>query len=186
MIGHDTPVFISAPFQNKRYWLRGASNEMNKALGRLILQGSWSDDPGLAVSVKLELALVYRRRFKEECNQPVDLSLAAGSLEFVEPENTSGLSGPDERGVMQYRGILCRPGVDVKSGTKTWFVKMKDPQRGELESIRGDSPEDAVSKVFERGLESLAEKAPAPVAPQPATQVPPARSTRRIRPGSLR
>ena len=185
MIGHDTPVFISASFKNKRYWLRGASNEMNKALGRLILQGVWSDDPRLSVSVKLELALVYRRRFKEECNQPVDLSLTAGSSEFVEPENTSGLSGSDERGVMQYRGILCRPGVDVKTGNKVWFVKLRDPQLGERESLKAESPEDAVNKVFERGLESLAEKAPVPVAPQPAAQAP-ARSTARLRPGSFR
>ena len=85
---------------------------------------------------------------------------------------------------MQYKGILCRNGVNTRTGERCWYVKLRDPQRGELESIRGDSPEDTVNKVFERGLQSLAEQAPVQPAPQQQTVVRPAGP--RIRPGSLR
>ena len=183
-ISHSTPVFISATHQGQRFWLTGTTNERHKSSGNLVLMGQWSPEPSAARSQTLETAVITRRRLWEESNCQVDFSLAAGSLDFVEGQATSSPGGPDERPTMEFRGLLIRPGIDVRSGTKTWFIRLRDPQRGELQSIKAESPQEAVQKIFERGLQDIAEKAPV-VPPQPQ-QAAPARSTARIRPGSFR
>lgn len=150
--------------------------------GRLVLWPTWGT-PGVAKSMTLEYAEVFRRRYLEEHKRLVHFALQAGSNEFVEESNSSSPSGQDTRQTMQYRGLLVHPGIDTKTGVRCWYVKTFEGKM-QLESIRGATPEEAVDRAYERNLQHKAEKAPTPppvAAPQPVAPAGP-----RLRPGSLR
>ena len=182
-IAFNTPIFISAQSQGKRFWLENTFNERH-ASGKLVLQGKWSTDPAAAKPQPYETALIARRRMFEECNQPVDFSLQAGDLSFVEPHVVSSPGGPDERVPLEYKGLLTRPGIRTSTGEKVWYVKLRDPQTGEIEPVRALTPQEAVDLTIEKGLFEKAEKASAAPAPQPAAPQQ-SRPSFRVRPGSL-
>jgi hypothetical protein len=183
-LSYDTKVFITAHYGGTQYWLMSAENQRDNR-GRLILQGRWAINPAEAKSMTLELATVYRRRFLEETHAETHFTLnASASAEYVEEPNGSSAQGEDGRVPTAYRGLLARPGIDVRAGTRVWFCKTFDGPM-QLEPVRGDSPEEAVNKVFDRGLQDRAEKAPVPQAPQ-QSQVSQKPAGPRVRPGDLR
>jgi len=183
-LSHDTQVYIVALHAGNRYWLVKAENQQDKRLGRLILQGQWSQQAGDARSMSHELAAIYRRRFLEECNQQTRLTLSAGSDQYVE-EDGSSPSGEDQRTPMSYRGIIATPGVNTKTGARCWYVRMHENGM-QLESFRGDSPAEAIDKVFEHGKQHQAEKVPVSQAPQQQQAAPVRPAGPRLRPGSFR
>jgi len=145
------------------------------------------DDQAFAKKFKYEFFLTIRRRFREEGLPPQYGDLRA-SLSPTGEEIDSGVSSqsaPDEDGrvVMSFRGLLARPGRDVQHG-KVWYVKFPGQ---EINSFRGESPEDVVNKVYERGEKfvALAEKAPAEP-PEPNKVQQQQASGPRVRPGSFR
>ncbi len=185
MLSRDTKVFITIfPPGAPQQWLVNSQTVRDKNTGTLILWPTWDTDPSRARSMTLEYASIFRERYQREQGHAVHFALQAGAKDFVEESGAPSSIGEDQRTPMQHLGLLIRPGVDVRRGTRTWFVKLRDPQQGELESVRGETPEEAVQKVFERGLQDLAEKAPIPLAPQAAVVTP--KPAVRIRPGSLR
>jgi hypothetical protein len=186
MISRDSNVYIAAPYGGDLFWLIKAENKRNPQ-NQLILQGEWTKESRDARPVSLELALVYRRRFMEECRQPVHFALERGSRQFVE-EETGASIGEDTRQPVPvvYKGyrILARPGINVTNGERVWFVHIHDG-RMQLDSVRGSSPEEVVMKVFERGQEKFAQRAPEdPVQQQVQQQQRPAGP--RVRPGDLK
>lgn len=182
-LSYDTKVFITAHYGGTQYWLMSAENQRDNR-GRLILQGRWSTSPADAKAMTLELATIYRRRFLEETHAETHFTLnASASAPYVEEPN-SATQGEDTRVPMAFRGILARPGIDTRSGTRVWFCKIFDGP-SQLESIKSSSPEAVINRVFEMGLQDRAEKAPVPQAqPQQAAPVRPAGP--RLRPGSIR
>lgn len=182
-IAFNTPIFISAQSQGKRFWLENTFNERH-ASGKLVLQGKWSTDPAAAKPQPYETALIARRRMFEECNQPVDFSLQAGDLSFVEPHVVSSPGGADDRVPMSYKGLIAVPGFNTKSnGEKCWFVRLYENGQ-QTDSLRGESAAAVIDAVIEKRLAAKAEKAPAAPAPQQVAPAP--RSTARLRPGSFR
>ena len=183
-ISADTKVFVSTLNGRERWWLGGANNKFNPAVARLVLMGDWVT-ADKAKSLTLDAAIVARRRFLDETNCPVDFSLSAGSLDFVESENLSKSGEPDARVPMSYRGLLAVPGVDVKSGEKVWYIRIFENGM-QQDSVKGSSIEEVVQNVFDRKLEGRAQRAPLPAAPAETQQQPVAPAGPRLRPGSLR
>jgi hypothetical protein len=185
-IGPSTTVYIF--FHDPRYdrvWLASYEIVRNR-LGDLIMKPELDADPRCAMSCRYEMAIIIKRRLETEGYLNPSIYEAHFSLTPTGDEVAAGnnTSAPDKDGrvIMQYRGLLVRPGHDVNHG-RCWFVKF--PGQG-IESIRGNSPEEAVDKVFERNLQDKAEKYDAP---PPEPQAPPAQNPHngyRLRPGSLR
>jgi hypothetical protein len=124
---------------------------------------------------------VKRRLESEGCVNPslylFHFSLTATGEEIA-TGNVTSAPDKDNRQIMQYRGLLVRPYIP-----RGWFVKMMDGPR-ELEPVKDDTIEGAADKVFERGLERFAEKAPEQPAPTPEPPVQ-KKYNGRQRPGSL-
>jgi hypothetical protein len=187
-ISPSTNVYVF--FNDPRYgriWVSDTKLLRNKN-GDLVLVPELDSEARYAKAFRYDLAVIAGRRFNTEGVLNPSIYQAGFTLT---PSNTaeeigSGptTSAPDKDGrvVMHYRGLLVRPGYDVKTGA-CWHVKFPGQQ---IESVRGDSPESAVDKVFERNLQHLAERYEMPSEP-PA---PPAQPTNsdgaRMRPGSLR
>jgi hypothetical protein len=163
-IGPSTKVFIWWYHLDRRAWLAGHEQVRNQ-LGELILRPHLDDDPHAAIAVRYDLAQVFKRRLDSEGYLNPAIYQAHFSLTPEGDEIATGVvasSAPDKdnRQVMTYRGLLVRPYIP-----RGWFVKMMDGPR-ELEPVKDDTIEGAADKVFERGLERFAEKAPQP-APEP-------------------
>jgi hypothetical protein len=154
----------------------------------LVLVPDLDDEARHAKAFRYDLAVIAARRLNSEgvlnpnIYQAGFTLVPSDSAEEIASGATTSAPDRDGRVIMQYRGLLVRPGQDVKTGP-CWYVKFPGQQ---VESVRGDSPESAVDKVFERNLQHLAEQYEMP----PEPQVPPAQPTNsdgaRLRPGSLR
>jgi hypothetical protein len=134
----------------------------------------------------LEYAEIFRRRYKEEHGLDLSFTLAAGDKQLVEESNSSTPTEDTRKPTPGREGVLAHPGINTRTGERCWYVKIFDGPT-QLESIRGDSPEAVIQRVFEMGLQGKAEKVPVQAqaqAPQPATPVRPAGP--RLRPGSFR
>ena len=189
-IGPSTNVYIF--FNDSRYgriWVSGTELIKNN-LGELVLKPVLDDEARNAMSWRYDLAVIAARRFNSEgvlnpyIYQACFTLSPSNSAEEIASTPITSAPDKDNRVVMQYRGLLVRPGRDVKVGP-CWYVKFPGIT---IESVRGDSPEDAVDKVFERNLQDKAEKyevPPEPVAP-PAASSTKVYNGHRVRPGSLK
>jgi hypothetical protein len=148
------------PQSGQRAWIACYETVRNK-LGELVVRPELDNDPANAMSLRYDLAIVLKRRLESE-NVISSLYQVRFSLnptgEEVAGGNTTSAPTEDNRVVMAYRGILVRPGVSVNHG-RAWFVRFPGQA---IESIRGESPEEAVDICYERGLQSRAEQAPQP------------------------
>ena len=186
MIGPDTTVFVRVyhpPNSNQRAWIASHETVRNK-LGELAIKPQLDDDPRNAKGMSYQAALILKRRLESE-NMISNLYQVRFSLhptgDAVDDGNTTSAPLEDNRVVMQYRGILVRPGVSVNHG-RVWYVKFPGTS---IESVRGNTPEEAVNTVYERGLESKAEQAPPPP-PAPEPPAPTNNYGARVRPGDLK
>src|ERR1700693_1213471 len=172
-IGPSTNVYI---FFNDsragRIWVSGTELIKNN-LGNLVLKPVLDDEARNAKSWRYDLAVVAARRFNTEgvmnssIYQACFALSASNSAEEIASASITSAPDKDNRPVMQYRGLLVRPGRDVKVGP-CWYEKSPGTT---IESVRGDLPV-AVNKVFERNLQDKAEKyevPPEPVAPPAAS-----------------
>jgi hypothetical protein len=182
-IAHNTRVFIVATHNGTKYWLIKAENQ-RAPTGCLVLQGQWGS-AAQAQPVTMELGAVYKRRFLEETNCSVQFTLSASdSAPYVAESNSSTPSEDTRPPLEAHRGFLVRSGINTRTGERAYFCHLYEGTR-QLESIRGDSPDDVVNKVIENGQQDRAEKAPMTAsAPQQAAPVRPAGP--RLRPGSIR
>lgn len=172
------------PHSGQRVWVAGTETILNK-LGEKVLKPLLDDDPHIAQSFRYDIGIILKRRLESEgCISPLLYSFhfsLSPTGEEVAAGNVTSAPTEDNREIMHYRGLLVRPGRDVNLG-RCWYVKFPGTT---IESVRGDSPEDAVNKTFERNLQDKAEKYEVP--PEPV--VPPATNNyngHRVRPGSLR
>jgi hypothetical protein len=169
-ISAATKVYIwtTQPTQ-QRIWLRSTELVVNQR-GEKVLKPSWDDEPQFSGSWKFEYAAILRRRLLSEgfINpnvHPIHFSLQPTG-ESVGSEN-SERSLDDTRTPMFYRGLIARPGFDVKLG-RVWFVKF--PGNIARESLRGSTVEEVVDRCYEMGLQASAEQAPPP-APEPPKEI---------------
>ncbi|MGC2287347.1 MAG: hypothetical protein WA542_19000 [Candidatus Acidiferrum sp.] len=184
MLNRDTKIFVTIfPPGAPQQWLVSSQTIRDKNTGTLILWPTWNTDPSRARSMTLEYATIFRVRYQREQGHLSHFTLAAGDRTFVEESGASSSIGEDQRAPMQYKGLLARPGVNVRTGERCFFVKLRD-QTGELEPVRGATPEEAVDLTFDRGLQDKAERAPVVQPAQPVVQQQ-AGSRYRVRPGSL-
>lgn len=133
----------------------------------------------------MEYALIFRERYQHEQGHVSHFTLQAGSKEWVDEPGTSQASNSESQMSPEaFQGYLVRPGIDVRTGQRVFYIKLRDPQQGELPSIKADTPADALQKLIEQGKQNFAEKAPTQPVQQQSTPARPAGP--RIRPGSLR
>jgi hypothetical protein len=153
------------------------------ARGETVLWPLWSDFPKDSKPLDFEFAKIFQRRMRQEHGAKIHLTLTAGGdfVEFREPEDAADYT---KRVPMTYKGLIATPGFHAQTQTPVWYVKLRDPARGDLESIRGDSVEEAVDRVFERQLQHFAEKAPEAIQP-PAVPQDDAPVGPRFRPGDI-
>jgi hypothetical protein len=184
MIGPSTTVYAwicNPPNSGERVWL-AAHETVRNQLGELVIKPEFDDDPREAKPMAYSTALILKRRLESEGVIGKGLYDVHFSLHPTGDEvgagHTTAAPTDDNRVVMQYRGLLVRPGIDVKHG-RVWYVKFPGTA---IESIRGATIEEAVDKCYERNLQDKAEQAPAP---PPAPPEQPAKKTfeGRIRPG---
>jgi hypothetical protein len=185
-IGPSTNVYIF--FHDSRYgriWVSGTELIKSK-FGEWVLVPTLDDEARNAKSWRYDLAVIAARRFNTEgylnpsVYQACFTLSPSNSAEEIASATTTSAPSEDNRVIMQYRGLLVRPGTDVKYG-RCWFVKFPGQQ---IESVRGDSPEDAVEKVYERNLQDKAEKFDAPP-PEPIAPPATSKGEGRTRPGGL-
>lgn len=187
MLNANTKVFITIfPPGAPQQWLVNSQTIRDKNTGTLILWPTWDTDPSRARSMTFEYASAFRERYLREQGHQSHFALQAGDKSFVEePSASAGLSGEDQRSPEAYQGYLVRPGVDVRTGQRCFYIKLRDPRQGELPSIRADTPAEAVQKLIEQGKQNFAEKELVQPAPQQPVVAAPAASYR-LRPGSFR
>jgi hypothetical protein len=167
LISSSTRVFIWWYHDDRRVWL-ASHEQVRNNLGELILKPQLDNDPHFAVAIRYDLAQVFKRRFDSEglLNPAIyqtHFSLTPEGEEIASGVTASSAPDKDNRQIMMYRGLLVRPYIP-----RGWFVKLNDGPR-QLEPVKDDTIEGAADKVFERGLERFAEKAPPPV-PEPEPQ----------------
>jgi hypothetical protein len=163
-------------------WVAGIDTVQNR-LGEKILKPVLDNDPHAAQSFRYDIAIIAKRRFEfEGCIDSFLYSFhcsLTATGEEVASGNTTSAPQADGRVIMQYRGLLVHPGY----GNAFWWVKFPGTA---IESVKGNTPEDAVNRVFERNLQDKAEKCAA----QPEPEAVPSASRKpfegRVRPGSLR
>ncbi len=171
------PYFLD-PQTGQRIWLTSAETRTTRD-DRKILFPLMDDDQAAAKSFRYDLALIMQRRFREEGLGPqYDLHFALNPTgEEVARSGVTSAPTADNRQVMTYKGLLVRPYIP-----HGWCVHLFDGPR-QLESVKGETIEGAVDKVYERNLQTKAEKAPAPPAPEPP-ELEVARGPR-LRPGDI-
>ena len=186
MLSRDTKVFITIfPPGAPQQWLVNSQTVRDKNTGTLILWPTWDTDPSRARSMTLEYATIFRERYQREQGHVSHFTLQAGDKTFVDEPGTSQASNSEaNNSPIEYQGYLIRPGIDVKTSQRVFYIKLRDPQQGELQSIKADTPAEAVQKIIEQGKSHLAERAS--VAPVSQQVAPAPRSTARLRPGSFR
>jgi hypothetical protein len=187
MIGPDTKVYpwvYHPPISGQRVWIASYETVRNK-VGDLVIDPKLDDDPRAAMGLPYQAALIIKRRLEsEQVISPlyeIHFSLNPTGDE-VAGGNRTAAPNDDNRTVMMYRGLLVRPGVSVNHG-RVWYVKFPNSS---IESIRGNTVEEAVDLVYDRGLQDKAEQAPPapPPVPEPST-TPKKNYGARIRPGDL-
>jgi hypothetical protein len=186
MISRDTHIYISTVAGGQRYWLVKAETGRDQNSGKIVVMPKWTTTPSEARPAGYETAIIFRRRSREEYGASCDFSLSAGSLDFIEPENNSNPNGEDTRADKSFRGIRCRPGVDVKSGQRCYFVHiLSEDGRFQINSVKGDTPEQAVQKVIDLGYQNFAERSQVEQAPIVQQQQQRPAGGPRVRPGDL-
>lgn len=186
-ISPTTSVYIF--FTDPRYgrvWVANTKLLRNK-YGDLVLVPELDNEARFAKSFPYESAVIAARRFNTEHVLNPDIYqarftlVASNSAEEIAFGPTTSAPDKDGRVIMHYRGLLVRPGYDVNTG-RCWYVKFPNQT---VESVRGDSPEAAVDKVFERNLQNLAEKYTPTEPPVPPAATTNSYESARVRPGSL-
>jgi len=177
-ISSQTHVF--AFFHNNGGWSTGASRIWITAIGNrrdnrgnLVLFPTLDDDPAAAKAFTYETFVLMRRRFSEEIVSSLyhDLRgvLTPGDTAEEIDAGVSSHSAPDRnnRTIQSIKGLMVRPGYDARGAG--WYVKIFGPDSAvlQVQSIRGDTAEEAAQMVVDRGLSHLAEKFPVPK-PAPA------------------
>jgi hypothetical protein len=167
-----------------RIWVSDTEMVRNN-LGNLVLIPKLDNEARNAKSWRYDLALIAARRFNTEgvlnpsIYQACFTLSPSDSAEEIASGSTTSAPTKDNRVVMQYRGLLVRP-----YNPRGWCVHLVR-DGAQLESVKGETVEEAVDKVIERNLFQYAEKheQPEPEAAVPATKKP---FNGRVRPGSLR
>jgi hypothetical protein len=155
-------VWFFHPQNSQRVWVSGVENTFDKKLNRLILVPKLDDSPERASAFAYEYAVKMRERFSEELPA---VYVAHFSLDPTGQEVGASFvrsPGDDTRVPMAYRGLIAVPGTHVQRG-HCWYVRFPNSS---IESICGDTVEDAVNRVFDMQLQDRAEKAPPPPAPE--------------------
>jgi hypothetical protein len=190
-IGPNTNVYIF--FHDPRHgriWVQDTELILNQR-GEKVLKPLLDDDPRYAKSWRYDIAVIAARRFKSEGVLNPHLYQAcftlspSNSAEEIASASTTSAPDKDDRVVMQYKGVLVRPYIP-----RGWCVHLFDGPR-QLESVKGETVEEAVDKVIERNQLQFAEKytqpEPEPVAPSaPASPTAKHYEGHRVRPGSLK
>jgi hypothetical protein len=183
-IAATTPVFIW--FRDletgKRLWVADTESVRNKR-NELVFKAVLDNEDRFAKSFQFQFALVIKRRLESEglLNQAYQIcfSLSADGDPIALRENTRS-SGDDKRVPMNYRGLLAVPGFNTRDQTPCWYVRFPNQS---IESVRGNTPEEAVDNAYERNLQDKAEKE---IVAEPAEIKPQKPAGPRIRPGSLK
>jgi len=188
----DATVFIffqSPSDQRGRLWVAGTETRRNR-LGNLFIEPILNTEARNAKAWKYELALIATRRFATEGFVPPGYSagitlMASDSSPAITGLESIPTTREDKRVPMHYKGLLAAPGHNVREGIECWYVRFPGQS---IESIRGNSPEEAVDRVFERNLQNLAEKYDAPPPALPEQPAPQKKNTYqgRLRPGAFR
>jgi hypothetical protein len=185
-IGPATTVYIF--FHDPRYarvWVADTDLARNK-LGELVLVPQLDSEAKEAKSWRYDMAVIAARRFNTEGVLNSSIYQACFSLskdnnsEEIASAPTTSAPDKDNRTVMHYKGVLVRPYIP-----RGWCVHLYDGKM-QLESVRGETIEEAVDKVIERNQLKFAEKY---TQPEPEVVAPPAPDKyngHRMRPGSLR
>jgi hypothetical protein len=185
-ISGSTNVYIwtyHPPHSGQRAWVATAETVRNN-LGQLILKAELDDDPKCAASFRYDVGIIAKRRFESEgyfnpAYHDFHFSLSPTGEEIASG-NTTSAPDKDNRTVMIYKGIVARPYIP-----RGWCVHLYDGKM-QLESVRGETIEEAVDKVIERNLLKFAEKYEQPE-PEPAPSAPTnSYGGARVRPGSLK
>jgi hypothetical protein len=174
------PFFIN-PKTGQRLWLSKVENIRDSRRDKLILTPTLDDDPHVASSFRYDICVRMRERFLEDLPPQYDLRFALTPTS-EEVGRASSTSAPDKDGrqVLMHRGLLVHPGFNARQALPCWFVRFPGHS---IESIPGDTPEQAVDVVFERNLQSKAEQAPTPQPePEPVVKK---NFNGRMRPGDL-
>ena len=157
-IGPATTVYIF--FHDPRYgriWVADTELVRNK-LGELVLKPELDDEARYAKPYRYDMAVIAARRFNTEgvmnssIYQACFALSASNSAEEIASAPTTSAPDKDNRTVMIYKGILVRPYIP-----RGWCVHLYDGKM-QLESVRGDTIEEAADKVIERNLLKFAEK----------------------------
>jgi hypothetical protein len=185
-INGQTNVYLwtyHPPNSGQRVWVAGTDTVQNR-LGEKILNPILDTDPHAAESFRYDIAIIAKRRFESEgCIDPFLYSFhcsLTATGEEVAAGNTTSAPDKDNRVVMHYKGVTVRPYIP-----RGWCVHLYDGPR-QLESVKGDTIEEAVDKVIDRGQLKFAEKFEQQ---QPESKVVPSAPKKsfngRIRPGSM-
>ncbi len=169
-----------------RVWVADVESIRN-ARGELVLKPTLDNDARYAKSWRYDTAVIVARRFNEEgvINSSIYQACFAlspsNSAEEIASAPPPQVPDKDGRVDMVYKGVVARPFVP-----RGWCVHLWDGPR-QLESVRGDTVEEAVDKVIERSLLKFAEKHEVPPEPETTPSSKPDKyNGHRIRPGSLR
>jgi hypothetical protein len=168
-ISPSTHVFVWLLQQNgQRYWIKKVDNLKDPRLDKLVLTPTLDDDQAYASPFSYQAALILRRRLLEDNPlRNVRFSLTPDGDEIA-TGGTNSAPDKDGRQILMYRGLLVHPGYNTRQGCPCWFVKFP---RHAIESVSGDTPEQAVDRTYERNLQDKAEQAPAPQAPEPEKKI---------------
>jgi len=169
MISASTRVHVTwTDPQGLKYMVKPDTTRNN--LGEIVFHPLWSYEARDSRPISYELAVSLRERVWNEARIKLHFTLSAGDSQFI--EDTFLPAEPptkDERVPMMYRGIVAVPGIHVTHG-RCWFVRFLGTA---IESIRGNSPEEVIDKVYARpDLLPFAEKAPQESAPEVKEQRP--------------
>jgi hypothetical protein len=184
-IGAATNVYIF--FHDPRFgriWVSDTEMVRNN-LGNLVLIPRLDNDARNAKSWRYDLALIAARRFNTEgvlnssIYQACFTLSPSDSAEEIASGSVTSAPDKDNRVVMHYKGIQVRP-----YNPRGWCVHLVR-DGAQLESVRGETVEEAANKVIERNLFQYAEKYEQP-APEVAALAPKKSFNGRVRPGSLR
>jgi hypothetical protein len=173
-IASSTKVYIwlTQPTTHQRIWLKSAELVVNHR-GEKVLRPTWDDELQFANSWTYEYAAILRRRllsegFVDPNVHNIRFSLNPTGESVGNSDNAERSLGDDTRTVMFYRGLIVRPGFDVKLG-RVWYLKF--PGHIARESLRGSTVEEVVDRCHEMGLQASAEQAPPPPAPEPERKI---------------
>jgi hypothetical protein len=162
--------------------LNKVENVFDHRMAVWVLVPTLDDEQQNATPFSYEMALLIRRRLVEEQpNRDIRLSLTPTGEEIDSGFSTTSTPDKDGRQVMSYKGLLVYPGFNSRQGIPCWYCRFPGHA---IESVSGETPEQAVDTVYERNLQSKAEHAPTPQ-PEPGPVVSKKNSSGRSRPGDM-